>query len=607
MPASLGNNPLDHEIEPPDFRSNSPAPVTKNPGTITYPSTCGHGVESVPGIALRRIEDSCPLLAAAFETTRAGPRLHLETLNSMTARPFVRFLQSGSYSMTEDGDIYAVVPSSILLHLQLYHLAIIYELPPLKDQANVNVIRQCEFGCSSPDRPIDLIEGIRYAYKHLHGETGLLNTIISYCVSHLSMLESTADFRQLASDLRPFSQDLCKENMRRGFEDESHRNALEQCEERMAFSNRTPEEVKQMFNFHPSEEVDLPSSLKKRKRLEILRERAQSVRFDPAVHTIQDDYDERKVLRVMNWSSKDEVHAESDNLEDVLRKIRDRHNGVSRDGSQGTRNTFIQDLRRDTMPEPTTSDVEEEMDYADDGLADWVAETYAARVPEVKAAESYSNASSGPLFHFDDMDGSHQAAYEKLTKLEIKFNFEERHDRSDRLAVRATSGLDVDAELSPSKPAQEVGHFSKGDSIPVLDCARADQLWKGMLDNLAAQKSVDHSDDEDFLLMRPTERAVKTMEGSSRISLHDPANESTAVRGHSDVVEETIVRDDVGSDSGSDSFEHVEHPNRSTLPLRQRVPRLIQTGRWCELLEVGNFFGTARHRLSIAYVGVFCF
>lgn len=191
--------------------------------TISYLNDIGKA-QCITGISVQAIEQSCPLLAAAFEPRSSGPQLYLESLSEATATPFLRYLYTGSYATNgESGDVYENVPSSLLLHCQLFHLGYLYDLRALMQQANVNIIRQCEFGCSSPDKPIHLSAAIKYAYEHLSGHAGVLETIISYCVSCFlrHRLAEDEDFKLIAFELKPFHQALCRESMDQRFENES--------------------------------------------------------------------------------------------------------------------------------------------------------------------------------------------------------------------------------------------------------------------------------------------------------------------------------------------------------------------------------------------------
>lgn len=194
--------------------------------TLTYQNDDGE-LESIRNVNLELIDRRCPLLGMAFEPGRSGPRLYLETLTPRTAYPFLRYLYTGSYALRsttgEPGDYYEDVPTSVLFHCQLYRLADIYELIDLKSQAYVNILRQCEFGCSSPDKPIDLCAAIRFIYDHLPNHENLIDAIVNYCVSCFLQhrLDDDEDFKKLAYDLRPFHQALCSNSRDRGFENES--------------------------------------------------------------------------------------------------------------------------------------------------------------------------------------------------------------------------------------------------------------------------------------------------------------------------------------------------------------------------------------------------
>nr|POF04220.1 hypothetical protein CFP56_21975 [Quercus suber] len=181
-------------------------------------------VDTISGINVWVLEERCPLLAAAFEDSSTGPQLFLESLSSSTALPLVRYLYTGSYAPQGlAGGGFEDVPTSVLLHCQLFHLGDLYDIDDLKTQAYVNVFRQCEFGCSSPDQPIDLCAAIRYMYTHLRKHENLVDAIIQYCVSCLLRHRLAEDpaFRELAYELRPFHQDLCSSIRNAGFEDES--------------------------------------------------------------------------------------------------------------------------------------------------------------------------------------------------------------------------------------------------------------------------------------------------------------------------------------------------------------------------------------------------
>ncbi|KAK4547673.1 hypothetical protein LTR36_000630 [Oleoguttula mirabilis] len=195
----------------------------KGDAILSFPGDNGQ-IACISNVNPWIIEERCPLLSTAFEPSRSGPQLYLETLTSATATPFLRYLYTGTYALTSTaGDYYEDVPTSVLLHCQLFRLGDLYDLLELKTQAYVNVLRQCEFGCSSPGKPIDLCAAIRYIYEYLREHDNVTDAILNYCVSCFltHRLAHDKEFKQLAFELRPFHQDLCRTTMKREFEDET--------------------------------------------------------------------------------------------------------------------------------------------------------------------------------------------------------------------------------------------------------------------------------------------------------------------------------------------------------------------------------------------------
>ncbi|TKA32002.1 hypothetical protein B0A50_01247 [Salinomyces thailandicus] len=205
-------------------------------GTLSYPDGDGE-LASISNINVDLIEARCPLLSMAFDQSRTGrPHLHLETLTAMSALPFLRYLYTESYALASSaGDFYEDVPTSVLLHCELYRLGDIYDLPELKTQAYVNILRQCEFGCSSPDKPIHLCSAIRFSYQHLSSHENIIESILSYCITCFNShrLGGDSEFRQLAYELRPFHQKLCWMASNRGGEDAEAASAIIQLPYRL--------------------------------------------------------------------------------------------------------------------------------------------------------------------------------------------------------------------------------------------------------------------------------------------------------------------------------------------------------------------------------------
>jgi hypothetical protein len=240
--------------------------------TLTYPGY-HQQIASVSGLHAPIIEDRSPLLAAAFEDSRSGRRLHLETLTSNTVMPFLRFLYTGSYALFGGWED---VPTSVLLHCKMYWLADLYDLPELKSQAYVNVLRQFEFGCSSPEKPIDLCSAIDFAYKTLAGHDTISDAIVQYCVTRClsHKLHEDPEFKALAFNVRAFHQDLTRVCRDRGYEDESSAIII-----RLPYKHFAPDIYASLENppiagfddiihhFHSSDRFDVESTPKTRQRL----------------------------------------------------------------------------------------------------------------------------------------------------------------------------------------------------------------------------------------------------------------------------------------------------------------------------------------------------
>ncbi|KAK5169463.1 uncharacterized protein LTR77_005439 [Saxophila tyrrhenica] len=243
--------------------------------TISFYNDRGQ-LETIPNVNIQLIEDRCPILAMAFEESRSGPQLFLETVTSQSAWPFLRFLYSGTYALNGGfaSDVWwEDVPTSVLAHCQLYRLGDIYDLPELKTRAYVNVVRQCEFGCSSPNKPIDLCAAIEYIYEHLRQHESVVDTLINYCIScFLSHnLERDPDFQKLGFELRPFHQDLCKNVMDRGFEDETAAAIIQmpfKPHRPDTYASRNDIEVDVVYQFHGDDRFERQPVEMKRRKLE---------------------------------------------------------------------------------------------------------------------------------------------------------------------------------------------------------------------------------------------------------------------------------------------------------------------------------------------------
>jgi len=168
--------------------------------------------------------DTCPLLYIAFEDCPYSRlQASVEATSKIAVVSLLRYCYTGTYLPpdAESG------PVSLLPHVETYKIAEDFDMTGLQRMAQGNLACQVELALYQPFPPEDLFDTIRFVYRHYSSlQVGqhhcLLSTLLSYCVSVFGKhnFEQHVGFRELATDLPKFSQDLCLENMRREFEDE---------------------------------------------------------------------------------------------------------------------------------------------------------------------------------------------------------------------------------------------------------------------------------------------------------------------------------------------------------------------------------------------------
>ncbi|KAF2761158.1 hypothetical protein EJ05DRAFT_254516 [Pseudovirgaria hyperparasitica] len=181
--------------------------------SISLPSG---GISTINGLIVEVIAEKCPLLAYSFESGESGsPRASVEAPSRVLIICLLRFIYVGDYLDGVDG-------CSILVHAQLCRMAELFEIPELQVMAHANVIRETEVSCSKPTPPADLCEAIRFIFDHLADQTPLVDTILHYCVHCFlyHQLNTNDEFQKLTFEMRKFTQELCRTNFQRGFEDD---------------------------------------------------------------------------------------------------------------------------------------------------------------------------------------------------------------------------------------------------------------------------------------------------------------------------------------------------------------------------------------------------
>ena len=176
--------------------------------------------ETIDNISIQQLDERCPLLALAFEPSRNRFSHSIEDTTPSAVASVLRYAYLGHY-IPPNLEGFA---KSFLLHLHIYHLATMYDIAELADQAATEIMLECEISCSSPLPPIDLVPAIEFLYSKLFEHARLRETIVNYCISCFLYhgLHQEPEFRRVAYSLRPFQKDLCRTNMERGFADEGN-------------------------------------------------------------------------------------------------------------------------------------------------------------------------------------------------------------------------------------------------------------------------------------------------------------------------------------------------------------------------------------------------
>lgn len=177
--------------------------------------------------------DKCPLLYHAFEYGfQSRLQASLEAPSEYAVISLLRYCYTGSYlpPQAEYG------PILLLPHVETYKIAEDFDVAELQLLAHGNISLQVDFACSLPAPPQDLLETIRFVYRHYASQKArrqhaLVDTLLNYCISTFlaHRLGEEAEFLKTAADVPDFRQDLCRMNMERNFEDECAQDIIRLC------------------------------------------------------------------------------------------------------------------------------------------------------------------------------------------------------------------------------------------------------------------------------------------------------------------------------------------------------------------------------------------
>ncbi|KAI4955186.1 hypothetical protein J4E91_001044 [Alternaria rosae] len=168
--------------------------------------------------------DRCPLLYHAFEYGfQSRLQASIEALSEYAVVSLLRFCYTGSYIPPRA----EYDPVSFLPHAETYKIAEDFDVPELQLLAHGNFSCQLEFACCVPAAPHDLVETIRFVYRHYASQQArrqhdLVPSLLNYCISNFlyHKLGEDAEFLKIAAEIPDFRQDLCRTNMGRNFQDE---------------------------------------------------------------------------------------------------------------------------------------------------------------------------------------------------------------------------------------------------------------------------------------------------------------------------------------------------------------------------------------------------
>lgn len=184
----------------------------------------GHVLLVSECINMFKFLDHCPLLYHTFEYGFRGlPQASIDAPSVSSVISLVRYCYTGNYLAASA----EYAPISLLQHVEIYKLAVDFDIFELRQLAHGNFSCQADFACCLPDPPQDLLEAIHFVYEHYadqddHHQHGLVSTLRNYCIATFlyHRLGENAEFVQVVRDVPAFRQDLCRTNMERNFEDD---------------------------------------------------------------------------------------------------------------------------------------------------------------------------------------------------------------------------------------------------------------------------------------------------------------------------------------------------------------------------------------------------
>ena len=187
--------------------------------TLIVPEPSGR-ITSINELNLEYIESASPILAFSFEDTTKGPKHSMENVSLTAVACLLRYIYCSQHYVPDSCEDQT---HSLLVHVEVYRLAVAYDMAALKDMAKGRIFFELELSVSNPEPPEDLCEALAYAYKHLPNEKHLTETLAQYCVTCYMTQKLNEDklFKTFHYECRQFQRDLSTVLRNNRFEDES--------------------------------------------------------------------------------------------------------------------------------------------------------------------------------------------------------------------------------------------------------------------------------------------------------------------------------------------------------------------------------------------------
>jgi hypothetical protein len=176
-------------------------------------------VSRIPNLNPAIINIKCPLLGYAFDDGPNGDlQATIEATSPAVVAAFLRYIYTDDYPPPQEDD----GPFSLLIHAEIYKLALNYDVPMLQVLAQSCFFRETELSCSVPYPPIDLCAAIRFIYEDRDCFQSFIDTLVNYCVTCFKYhgLGSNSEFRRVAFETPEFHKGLFQTNLGRDFVDD---------------------------------------------------------------------------------------------------------------------------------------------------------------------------------------------------------------------------------------------------------------------------------------------------------------------------------------------------------------------------------------------------